>query len=109
MLPICQLKVKVLIEGQKLSLKYSLILQADQCPYFSYFSYFFLLFDPESYFSLLFRKTALATIPTFWGAMLSNWIKNIKKSFYTDFQHKIFLLLIKSLSHYSNNVYFSTF
>jgi len=36
-----------------------MILQADQCPYFSYFS---LLFDPEPYFSLLFRKTALLAL-----------------------------------------------
>ena len=35
--------------------KYVCKMQADQCPYFSYFS---LLFDPA--------------IPTFWGVMLSN-------------------------------------
>ena len=35
--------------------------QADQCPYFSYFS---LLFDPEPYFSLLYKKNS-PTIPTF--------------------------------------------
>jgi len=42
-------------------------------PYFSYFS---LLFDPEPYFSLLFKKPALLIIPTFWGVMLLTSIKN---------------------------------
>ena len=35
------------------------LMQADQSPYFSYF---FLLFDPEPYFSLFFKETALLSL-----------------------------------------------
>ena len=61
-------------------------------PYFSFFS---VLVDPDPYFPLLFKKTALLSL-LFGGCHVVNLNKKtLKTSLYTDFQHKIYLFVDK--------------